>query len=80
MIFHAKKLNYGQSEIWVNDEPKRIVATNAIRNVFVSVGDSDEARSFGAQCIQMQPNEQASFESSNVAAIATELGLLILGR
>ena len=72
MIFHAKKLNHGQSEIWVNDEPKRIVATNAIRNVFVALGDSDDARSFGTQCIQMQPSEEASFDGSNVAEIAAE--------
>jgi hypothetical protein len=56
------------------------VTTHAIRNVVVTLGDSDEARSFGAQCIQMQPDEEVSFDGSNVAAIATELGLLVLGR
>ena len=44
MMLHAKKLNNGQSELWLNDEPRHTVATNAIRNDFLAVGDAEEAR------------------------------------
>jgi hypothetical protein len=39
MILHVKKLNNGQSEVWLNEEPRHTVATNAIRNAFLAVGD-----------------------------------------
>lgn len=49
MILHVKKLDNGQSEIWLNDEPKHTVATNAIRNAFLTVGTSEPASAFAAR-------------------------------
>jgi len=77
MILHVKKLNNGQSEIWLNDEPRQTVATNGVRNAFRAVGDSDEARSFAAKYLQI--DEQASYDGLHVAEIATELRLIVLG-
>jgi hypothetical protein len=42
MILRVKKLNNGQSEIWLNDEPRHTVATNAIRDAFLAFGDSEK--------------------------------------
>ena len=53
MILHRKKLNNGQSEIGLNDEPRRTVATNAVRNAFLAVGDAEEAQTFGARSLQI---------------------------
>jgi len=78
MILHVKKLNNGQSEIWLNDEPRQTVATNAIRNVFLAVGDAEEARTFAARSLQI--GEEASYDSLNVAEVATKLGLIVVGR
>jgi hypothetical protein len=78
MILHVKKLNNGQSEIWLNDEPRHTVATNAIRNAFLAVGDSDEAGAFAANSLQI--GEQAFYDGPHVAEIATELRLIVLGR
>ncbi len=78
MILQVKKMNNGQSEIWLNDEPRHTVATNAIRNVFLAVGDSEHTRAFAARYLQI--DEEASFDGPEVAEIATKLGLLVLGR
>ena len=78
MILHVKKLNNGQSETWLNDEPRHTVATNAIRNVFLAVGDAEEARTFAARSLQI--GEEASYDGLNVAEIATKLGLIAVGR
>jgi hypothetical protein len=78
MILHVKKLNNGQSEIWLNDEPRHTVATNAIRNAFLAVGDAEEARIFAARSLQI--DEEASYDGLNVAQMATELGLIVVGR
>jgi hypothetical protein len=78
MILQVKKLNNGQSEIWLNDEPRHTVATNAIRNAFLAVGDSEHTRAFAARYLQI--DEEASFDGPEVAEIATKLGLLVLGR
>jgi hypothetical protein len=78
MILHVKKLNNGQSEVWLNEEPRHTVATNAIRNVFLAVGDSEDTRAFAARCLQI--DEEASFDGPDAAEIATKLGLLVLGR
>ena len=78
MILHVKKLNNGQSNVWLNDEPRHTVATNAIRNTFLAVGDSEQARSFAARYLQI--DEEATFDGPDVAEIATKLGLLVLGR
>jgi hypothetical protein len=78
MILHLKKLNNGQSEIWLNDEPRHTVATNAIRNVFLAVGYAEEARTFAARSLPM--GEEASYDGLNVAEIATKLGLIVVGR
>jgi hypothetical protein len=74
MILHVKKLNNGQSKIWLNDEPRRTVATNAVRNAFLAVGDAEEARTFGARSLQI--GEEASYGGLNVAEIATKLGTM----
>ena len=78
MILHVKKLNNGQSEIWLNDEPRHTVATNGIRNAFLTVGDAEEARTFAATSLQV--GEEASYDGLNVAEIATKLGLIVVGR
>jgi hypothetical protein len=78
MILHVKKLNNGQSEIGLNDEPRRTVATNGVRNAFLAVGDAEEARTFAAWSLQI--GEQTSYDGLNVAEIATELGLIVMGR
>jgi hypothetical protein len=78
MILHVKKLNNGQSEIWLNDEPRHTLATNAIRNAFHAVGDAEEARTFAARSLQI--GEEASYDGLNVAEIATKLGLIVVGR
>ena len=78
MILHVKKLNNGQSEIWLNDEPRHTVATNGIRNAFLTVGDAEEARTFAARSLQI--GEQASYDDLHVAEIATKLGLIVVGR
>jgi hypothetical protein len=78
MILHVKKLNNGQSEIWLNDEPRHIVATNAIRNAFLAVVDSEHTRAFAARYLQI--DEEASYDGPEVAEIATKLGLLGLRR
>lgn len=78
MILHVKKLNNGQSEIWLNDEPRHTVATNAIRNAFLAVGDAEEACTFAARSLQI--GEEASYDGLNVAEIATKLGLIVVGR
>jgi hypothetical protein len=78
MILHVKKLNNGQSEIWLNDEPRHPVATNAIRNAFLAVGDAEEARNFAARSLQI--GEEASYDGLNVAEIATKLGLIVVRR
>jgi hypothetical protein len=78
MILQVKKLNNGQSEIWLNDEPRHTVATNAIRNAFLAVGDAEEARTFAARSLQI--GEEASYNGLNVAEIATKLGLIVVGR
>jgi hypothetical protein len=77
-MLHVKKLNNGQSEIWLNDEPRHTVATNGIRNAFLAVGDSEEARAFAARYLQI--GEEASYDGPHVAEIATELRLVVLGR
>jgi hypothetical protein len=77
MILQVKKLNNGQSEIWLNDEPKHTVATNSIRNAFLAVGDAEEARTFAARSLQI--GEEASYDGLNVAEIATNLGLIVVG-
>lgn len=76
-MLHVKKLNNGQSEIWLNDEPRHTVATNAIRNAFLAVGDAEEARTFAARSLQI--GEQASYDGLYVAEIATTLGLIVVG-
>jgi hypothetical protein len=78
MILQVKKLNNGQSEIWLNDEPRHTVATNAIRNAFLAVGDAEDARTFAARSLQI--GEEASYDGLNVAEIATKLGLIVVGR
>jgi hypothetical protein len=78
MILHVKKLNNGQSEIGLNDEPRHTAATNAIRNAFLAVGDAEEARTFAARSLQI--GEEASYDGNNVAEIATRLGLIVMGR
>jgi hypothetical protein len=78
MILQVKKLNNGQSEIWLNDEPRHTVATNAIRNAFLAVGDAEEARTFAARSLQI--GEEASYDGPNVAEIASKLGLIVVGR
>ncbi len=74
MILHVKKLNNGQSEVWLNEEPRQTVATNAIRNAFLAVGDSEQTRAFAARYLQI--DEEASVDGPKVAEIATELGLV----
>ncbi len=78
MILYVKKLNNGQSEIWLNDEPRQTVATNAIRNTFLAVGDAEEARTFAARSLQI--GEETSYDGPHVAEIATKLGLIVVGR
>jgi hypothetical protein len=78
MILHVTKLNNGQSEIWLNDDPRHTVATNAIRNAFLAVGDAEEARTFAARSLQI--GEEASYDGLSVAEIATKLGLIVVGR
>jgi hypothetical protein len=78
MILHVKKLNNGQSEIWLNDEPRHIIATNAIRNTFLGVGDAEETRTFAARSLQI--GEEVSYDGLNVAEVATWLGLIAVGR
>jgi hypothetical protein len=78
MILHVKKLNNGQSEIWLNDEPRHTVATNAIRNAFLAVGDTEKTSTFAARSLQI--GEEASYGGLTVAEIATKLGLIVLGR
>ena len=78
VILYVKKLNNGQSEIWLNDEPRHTVATNAIRNAFLAVGDAEEARTIAARSLQI--GEEASYDGLNVAEIATKLGLIVVGR
>ncbi len=78
MILQVKKLNNGQSEIWLNDEPRHTVATNAIRNAFLAVDDAEEAPTFAARSLQI--GEEASYDGLNVAEIATKLGLIVVGR
>lgn len=78
MILHVNKLNNGQSEIWLNDEPRQTVATNSIRNAFLAVGDAEETRAFAARSLQI--GEEASYDGLNVAEIATWLGLIAVGR
>ena len=77
MILHVKKLNNGQSEIWMNDEPRYTVATNAVRNAFIAVGDAKKVRSFAAGSLQI--GEEAFYDGRNVAEIATKLGLIVEG-
>jgi hypothetical protein len=78
MILHVKKLNNGQSEIWLNEEPRHTVATKVILNAFLAVGDAEEARIFAARSLQI--GEEASYGGLTVAEIATKLGLIVLGR
>jgi hypothetical protein len=78
VILYVKKLNNGQSEIWLNDEPRHTVATNAIRNAFLAVGDAEDARTFAARSLQI--GEEASYDGLNVSEIATKLGLIVVGR
>lgn len=78
MILHVRKLSNVQSEIWRNDEPRHTVATNAIRNVFLAVGDAEGARIFAARYLQI--GEEASYDGLNLAEIATKLGLVVVGR
>jgi hypothetical protein len=78
MILHVKKLNNGQSEIWLNDEPRHTAATNAIRNAFLAFGDAEEARTFYVRLLQI--GEVASYDGPNVAEIATKLGLIVVVR
>lgn len=78
MILDVKKLNNGQSEIWLNDEPRNTKETNAIRNAFLAVGDAKEARTFAARSLQI--DEEAPYDGPNVAEIATKLGLVVVGR
>jgi hypothetical protein len=54
------------------------VATNAIRNAFFAIGDSENTRAFAARYLQI--DEEASFDGTEVAEIATKLGLMVLGR
>lgn len=78
MTLHVKKLNNGQSEIWLNYEPRYAVAANAIRNIiFFGVGNAEEARTFAVRSLQI--GEEASYDGHNVAAIATKLGLIVMG-
>jgi hypothetical protein len=74
MILQVKKLNNGQSEVWLSEESKRTVATNAIRNAFLAVGDSEQTHAFAARYLQI--DEEALFDGPNVAEIAAELGLV----
>ena len=78
MILHVKKLNNGQSEIWLNDESRHTVATNGIRNAFFAVGDAEDTRTFAATSLQI--GEEASYDGLNVAEVATWLGLIVMGR
>jgi len=78
MILHVKKLNNGQSEIWLNDESRHTVATNGIRNAFLAVGDAEETRTFAARSLQI--GEEVSYDGLNVAEIATKMGLIVVGR
>ena len=78
MILHVKKLNNGQSEVWLNEEPRHTVATNAIRNAFLARGHSEQTRALAD--LYLQIDEEASFDGPDVAEIATKLGLLVLGR
>ena len=78
VILQVKKLNNGQSEIWLNDELRHTVATNALRNAFLAVEDVEEARTFAARSLQI--GEEASYGGLNVAEIATKLGLIVVGR
>jgi hypothetical protein len=48
MILHVKKLNNDRTEIWLYDQPRHTVATDAIRNGFLAVADAEEARTFAA--------------------------------
>ena len=76
MILHVKKLNNGQSEIWLNEEPRHTIATNAIRNAFLAVGDAEETRTFAARSLQI--GEEASYDGLNIAEIASTLGLIVI--
>ena len=78
MILYVKKLNNGQSEIWLNDEPRHTVATNAIRNAFLAVGNAEEIRAFAARSLRI--GDEASYDGLNIAEIATKLGLIEVGR
>jgi hypothetical protein len=54
------------------------VATNAIRNAFLAVSDSEYVRAFAARYFQI--DEEALFDGPDVAEVATKLGLVVLGR
>jgi hypothetical protein len=60
------------------DEPRHTVATNAIRNAFLAVGDTEEARTFAASYLQI--GAEASYDGLNVAEIATKIGLIVVGQ
>jgi hypothetical protein len=74
MILHVKKLNNGQSEVWLNEEPRHTVATNGIRNAFLAVGDAEVVARY------LQIGEEASYDGLHVAEVATKLGLIVVGR
>ena len=65
MILYVKKLNNGQSEIWLNDEPRHAVATTAAVIIFWPAaffvgGDKQTAAELAQMKGQMVAVEQAS--------------------
>jgi len=73
MIFYVKKLNNGQSEIWLSDEP-----SDQRHTQYFSRGRRyGRGPHFRARLLKI--GEETSYEGPSVAEIATKLGLIVVG-
>ncbi len=78
MILHAKQLNHGQSEIYIENDGteslRRVLATNEVRNVTTRLCSQEVFDAF-YQTLSVKVGSPATLTAPNMDEIATELRL-----
>jgi hypothetical protein len=78
MILHAKRLNHGQSEIYIEingtESKRRILATNELRNITARLCPKETFDTF-YQALYVRVGSHATLTTADMDEIATELRL-----
>lgn len=73
MPLHIKKLNHGQSEIWIDSGTHRVIPTNEVRITVNKLAPEEDARHINASYPMV--GEQATYTLTTEAEIAAALGI-----